>query len=121
MKSCLNTIDNGYCEQKLVANEPWVECAPRPTIDHVPADNWQSDPMNPAVCWRTKTAQELDAEKSSKVENRWRDDPHNDKLMMLLYTIDERLRVLEGKASRDKPTFWNVIRNFLSNNTFFDF
>ena len=62
MSSCLNTVDNGYCEKKLVANDPWVECAPRPSVSHALADNWQSDPMNPAVCWRNKTAQEIDDE-----------------------------------------------------------
>ena len=42
-----------------------IECASRPSTDHAISDNWQSDPMNPDVCWRLKTAQELDAEKTT--------------------------------------------------------
>ena len=35
----------------------------RPSTNHIFSDNWQSDPMNPEVCWRLKTTLELDAEK----------------------------------------------------------
>ena len=42
-----------------------VEIAIRPSPSHVIADNWQSDPMNPLVCWRLKTSQELDAEETA--------------------------------------------------------
>ena len=37
--------------------------AHRPSTNHVFSDTWQSDPMNPLVCWRLKTALEMDAEK----------------------------------------------------------
>lgn len=39
-----------------------IECAERPSEDHLLSDTWQDDPMNPAVCWRPKTIQELDQE-----------------------------------------------------------
>jgi len=43
-------------------NDSLVEVALRPE-DHVFTDTWQSDPMNPSVCWRPKNASEIDAEK----------------------------------------------------------
>jgi len=43
-----------------------VECALRPDENHTLTDSWQDDPMNPSVCWRPKTAQELDAEKDDE-------------------------------------------------------
>ena len=43
----------------------WLsEVAQRTSINHTFSDNWQTDPMNPLVCWRLKTALELDAEKT---------------------------------------------------------
>ena len=48
---------------KTPVSEFFVQVAQRPSIDHVFSDNWQSAPMTPEVCWRPKTALELDAEK----------------------------------------------------------
>ena len=42
-----------------------TDCATRPSHDHLLSDNWQSDPLNPLVCWRLKTSQELDTEKTA--------------------------------------------------------
>ena len=41
-----------------------AEVVERPSKNHTFSDNWQSDQMNPLVCWRLKTALELDAEKT---------------------------------------------------------
>jgi hypothetical protein len=49
-------------------SETLVEVSPRPSQSHVFSDNWDSDPMNPSVCWRLKTSQEQDAEKSAQVD-----------------------------------------------------
>ncbi len=45
-----------------------VRVAPRPSVNHVFADNWQTDPLNPAVCWRLKTAAEMTAEKDGELQ-----------------------------------------------------
>ena len=45
-----------------------VKVAVRPTREHVLTDNWLDDPLDPAVCWRTKTAAEIDAEKTARAE-----------------------------------------------------
>ena len=45
--------------------DSFVEVALKPDNNHVFSDNWQSDPMNPAVCWRPKTPAEIDAEKDA--------------------------------------------------------
>ncbi len=44
---------------------PLVEVALRPE-GQVFTDNWDSDPMNPSVCWRVKTQPEIDAEKDAE-------------------------------------------------------
>lgn len=45
-----------------------TECAPQPSPNHVLADNWASSPMNPAVCWRNKTQQEIEEEGEQEAE-----------------------------------------------------
>lgn len=52
----------------LPVSDTLVEIARRPTINHVVADAWATDPMNPAVCWRLKTAPEQDAEKNAELQ-----------------------------------------------------
>ena len=46
-------------------SETLIPVCQRPSKNHTFSDNWQSEPMNPLVCWRLKTAQELDAEKTA--------------------------------------------------------
>ena len=43
--------------------ESLSEVARRLSVNYIFSDIWQSDPLNPEVCWRLKTALELDAEK----------------------------------------------------------
>jgi hypothetical protein len=45
-----------------------VEVALRPSADHVFADQWQSDPLNAAVCWRAKTAGEVNSQKDADLQ-----------------------------------------------------
>lgn len=45
-----------------------VEIAAQPSPAHKIADDWATDPMNPAVCWRLKTAPEQDAEKNAELQ-----------------------------------------------------
>lgn len=40
----------------------------RPSLNHVFSDTWNANPMDPAVCWRLKTAQELTAEKDAALQ-----------------------------------------------------
>lgn len=49
-------------------SDTFVEVALRPSIDHVFSDTWNTDPMNPAVCWRLKNDQELDDEKEAAAQ-----------------------------------------------------
>lgn len=44
-----------------------VQVAPRPSINHVFSDTWQTDPLNAAVCWRLKTAGETNTEKDGEL------------------------------------------------------
>lgn len=44
-----------------------VEVAVRPTRNHVFSDTWTTAPMDPAVCWRLKTAPEITAEKTGEL------------------------------------------------------
>jgi len=43
-----------------------IPCAAQPSSNHVLGDNWSTDPLNPSVCWRLKTSQELDAESTAE-------------------------------------------------------
>ena len=45
-----------------------VEVALRPSPDHVFADAWQTAPKDPAVCWRTKTAGEVNNQKDAELQ-----------------------------------------------------
>lgn len=116
------TATNGseYGEYQYIS-EGFVPCAERPSAEHKLSPDWKQDPMDPAVCWVAKDQAEPDVEKDAQTEARWRDDVENDKLMSLLYDIDARLRVLEGKNAITKQTFWNGLKNFLRNTVFFDF
>jgi hypothetical protein len=45
-----------------------VEVALRPSANHMFSDTWDSNPMDPAVCWRLKTAPELTTEKDTALQ-----------------------------------------------------
>ncbi len=51
-------------EDYIPVSETLTPVCQRPSEKHTFSDNWLSDPLNPLVCWRMKTAQELDAEKT---------------------------------------------------------
>jgi hypothetical protein len=61
-KTAIRTEDTSYVECYRTIPEGHIECAERPSEDHVPADTWQTNPMDPSVCWRLKTPAEQDAE-----------------------------------------------------------
>ena len=50
-------------EDSVPVSKTLIPVCERPSKGHTFSDNWQTDPMNPEVCWRLKTALELDAEK----------------------------------------------------------
>ena len=56
-------------EDSVPVSESLTPVCQRPSTNHVFSDNWSSDPLNPLVCWRLKTTQELDAEKQEKATN----------------------------------------------------
>lgn len=45
-----------------------VQVALRPSAGHVFSDTWQTAPMDPAVCWRAKTAGESTTEKNEELQ-----------------------------------------------------
>lgn len=45
-----------------------VQVALRPSPNHVFSDTWSTNPMDPAVCWKLKTAAELTAEKDAGLQ-----------------------------------------------------
>lgn len=60
----IETVNGTYLESPT--SLPNVECAARPSLNHVLNETWANDPMNPEVCWRLKTVPETDAEKDAK-------------------------------------------------------
>lgn len=65
MKFAINKLDGSDPAFFDAVPTSHVECAPRPD-GHVLNETWASDPLSPEVCWRLKTAQELDTEKDVK-------------------------------------------------------
>ena len=55
-------------EDSVPVSDALVKICPRPSKEHILSDIWKSDPLNPLVCWRLKTAQELDAEKTETAQ-----------------------------------------------------
>jgi len=45
-----------------------VPVALRPSLNHAFSDTWNTNPMDPAVCWRLKTAAEQTAEKDTALQ-----------------------------------------------------
>jgi len=41
----------------------------RPSVNHVWADTWATNPMDVSICWRSKTAVELNAEKDTALQD----------------------------------------------------
>ena len=63
--------------QFLELPDGFVECCERPSPDHVLAEGWATDPLDPLVCWRVKTIQEVDTE----IDDRLTTDIDNIKVM----------------------------------------
>ena len=80
---------------------------PRPAGSVLSSD-WQTDPMNPSVCWRLKTPAELDAEKVIECTSRL-----DDKTQRLLFEVnfdqENRVRALEGKPAITKTTYRDAL------------
>lgn len=47
-------------------NDTYTEVALRPSLAHILSDTWNVTPMDPATCWRLKTAPELTADKDAE-------------------------------------------------------
>lgn len=45
-----------------------TQVALRPSLNHVFSDTWNTNPMDPSVYWRLKTAPELTAEKDAGLQ-----------------------------------------------------
>lgn len=45
-----------------------VPVALRPSPNYVWGSSWQTAPLDPAICWRTKTAAELTADKDAELQ-----------------------------------------------------
>lgn len=74
-----------------------IECAPRPE-NCVLADDWQTDPMNPATCWRAKTAAEVLAETTDS-ESRFEIPEPFMVIAKVLHKHENWQRVKDGKAT----------------------
>jgi len=103
-------------DDKIPHSDAWIEVALRPDETYTFSDTWNADPMNVSICWRPKTQAELDLETTTESENHWKDNPENDSLMMLLYTLYQ-------KATGTTPTkaaFWNKVKAIRTGEKFFD-
>lgn len=88
-----------------------VVCAVRPSTGHVLNETWQTNPLDPAVCWRLKTQAEIDAENETEFDGYM----DTKKVLRLLFEInydqENRLRALAGQASITKLQYRTAIVN----------
>lgn len=49
-------------------SQDFIRVALRPSLNHVFSDTWQTNPMDPAVCWRLKTAAEMNTERDGELQ-----------------------------------------------------
>jgi hypothetical protein len=66
-----------------------VPVALRPSANHIFSDTWDTDPLNPAVCWRLKTAPELTAEKNTELQD-FLDSPGGKVVKAMALLADEK-------------------------------
>ena len=112
------TPDGNYYEGVYVHIDS-VECSQRPSNNHVRTDNWQDDPMDEMVCWRSKDQGELDTEQNLLFDNKWKEDPENDTLILALYEI----YLLATGTNPTHEQFWNALKARFRDpsDNFFDF
>ena len=63
----------------------------RPSENHVFSGNWLSDPMNPLVCWRLKTSQEIDEELTSEADQVFDLTPKDKTILKQIFLIRKQL------------------------------
>jgi len=64
-----------------------VPVCERPSENHVFSDNWNTDPLNPLVCWRLKTSLELDDESTSEANQAFELTPKDKTILKQLFLI----------------------------------
>lgn len=106
-------------EDQIPVSNQLVEVAIRPSSNHKFTNNWDSDPLNPAICWEPKEQSELDAEEDEEAKGKFMSE-REDTLLMILYLADKQLREIRGDPEIDKETFWDQIKNVHKNQQFFD-
>ena len=57
------------CTDDTPVADTLVQVALRPSVNHTFADTWQTNPLDPATCWRLKTASEQQAEKDTELQD----------------------------------------------------
>lgn len=62
--------DGSYIEvsDSTPTSDSLTPVALRPSIDHVFADVWRTDPMDAAVCWRLKMTAEVHADQDTELD-----------------------------------------------------
>ncbi len=103
------TPDGSYYDgQGPVANGS-TQCAIRPSTSYTLGALWQTNPLDPATCWRLKTQTEMDTEREAEISVKL----DADKILRLIFEInydqENRVRALEGKAAITKLTYRNAL------------
>lgn len=112
MASYIRLSDNSYVEASW-SPENAVSCAIRPSLDHVLADTWQTDPMDPVTCWRVKTLAEIEAEKNAMSDFEQQFDPVLKAFALVVLDEINLLRVNAGLTERTKEQLKQAINSKL--------
>lgn len=103
------TPDGSYYDGAGPVAAGSVHCAARPSASHVLATDWQTNPTDPAVCWRLKTQAEIDAENVVELDG----ELDAKKILRLVFEIDydqeNRLRAQEGKAQITRAQYRDAL------------
>ena len=86
-KTLIKTDGSCYGTYSAPQGIEYIECADKPSDNHVLADNWKSDPMNSVVCWRLKTPTEIDTENDTVASSIVQDLQNSPALKVLINAL----------------------------------
>ena len=102
------TPEGRYCSHTTIP-QGHIECAERP-LGYVLMDNWQINPLNTLLCWREKTAQEIDDKEDIETTKRFNGNKIIKIIAQAFLEHENRLREIESKNPVTLPQLITAMR-----------